>query len=141
VPSLKPIRLRGVACVRLVDEVRPKPSWDQRTVATPKAVRARLRMAWTATCGSLAHAWMAMSPPLRSGSRSSPGKCGSGRNASGNCLASPKRSLPSPSRNRLGPKPMVMVSWEGGSPIALPALTASTNSVHRSIGAADWLRT
>jgi hypothetical protein len=73
-------------------------------------------MAWTATCGSLAHAWMAMSPPLRSGSRSSPGKCGSGRNASGDCLASPKRSLPSGSRNRLGPNPMVTVSWEGGSP-------------------------
>jgi hypothetical protein len=36
---------------------------------------------------------------------------------------------------------MVMVSWEGGSPIASPALTASTNSVHRSISAADWLRT
>ena len=30
VPSLKPIRLRGVSWARLVDDVRPKPSCDQR---------------------------------------------------------------------------------------------------------------
>jgi hypothetical protein len=45
VPSLKPNRLRGVACARLVDDVRPKPSCDQRMEARPNAMRDRLRMA------------------------------------------------------------------------------------------------
>ena len=34
-PSLNPIRLRGVACVLVVEDVRPKPCWTQRTVAVP----------------------------------------------------------------------------------------------------------
>ena len=37
VPSLKPNRLRGVAWPVLVDDVRPKPSCDQRTLTTPGA--------------------------------------------------------------------------------------------------------
>ena len=36
-PSLKPNRLRGVACVAAGRWVRPKPSWDQRIAAVPKA--------------------------------------------------------------------------------------------------------
>ena len=52
VPSLNPNRFRGVAWLVLVDEVRPNPSWDQRTETMPKPSRMRLRTAWTATCGS-----------------------------------------------------------------------------------------
>ncbi len=37
VPSLNPNRLRGVTWARVVDEVRPKPSWDQRTRTVPNA--------------------------------------------------------------------------------------------------------
>ena len=76
VPSLNPNMLRGVTWLRVVDEVRPKPSWLHRTDTTPKPIRTRLRTACTATCGSLAQAWMQMSPPLRAGSRSSPTKPG-----------------------------------------------------------------
>src|SRR3954468_12745113 len=53
VPSLKPIRLRGV----LVLEVRPKPSWDHRITANPRPILARFLTAWKATCGSSAQAW------------------------------------------------------------------------------------
>ena len=35
VPSLKPKRLRGVACDVDVEDVRPKPSWLQRSAAVP----------------------------------------------------------------------------------------------------------
>ena len=57
--------------------MRPKPSCDQRTATVPKPIRARLRIACTATCGSSAQAWTQRSPSERAGSRSSPGKCGS----------------------------------------------------------------
>ena len=86
-----------------VDEVRPKPSWDQRTAARPKAIRARLRTACTATWGSSAQAWMHRSPSDLAGSRLSAGKCGSRRSAAGCRSASPNRSRPR-SRNRLGPE-------------------------------------
>ncbi len=112
VPSLKPNMLRGVACVVDVDEVRPKPSCDQRTATTPKPIRTRLRTACTATCGSLAQAWMQMSPPRalrvelvaarrRAAPRARPA-CGRAR---------PKRSSKSD-----GPKPIVTVSPEAGRP-------------------------
>ena len=52
VPSLKPNMLRAVTWLVLVDEVRPKPSWLQRTATVPKPIRTRLRIACTATCGS-----------------------------------------------------------------------------------------
>ena len=94
-PSLKPSRLRGVACLVEVEEVRPKPSCAQRSATVPKPIRARLRMACTATCGSWAHAWTQRSPSLRAGSRLSAGKCGSSRRAAGWRSARPKRSLPS----------------------------------------------
>ena len=71
VPSLKPIRLRGVSCARLVDDVRPKPSCDQRITTPPRPMRARLRTAWNATCGSSAHACTQRSPPLCAGSSAS----------------------------------------------------------------------
>ena len=73
VPSLKPMRLRGVACARLVVDVRPNPSCDQRITTLPRPMRARLRTAWNATCGSSAHACTTRSPPERSRSSSSPG--------------------------------------------------------------------
>ena len=76
VPSLKPIMLRGVCASGVVEDVLPKPSWDQRIATLPKPIRARLRIACTATCGSSAHACTHRSPPLRAGSRLSPGKCG-----------------------------------------------------------------
>ena len=98
VPSLKPNMFRGVACALDVDEVRPKPSWLQRTATTPKPIRTRLRTAWTATWGSSEQAWMTMSPPERDGSRSSPTKPGRSRSASGRRSARPNRSS-----NRVGP--------------------------------------
>ena len=100
-----------MAWLVLVDEVRPNPSWDQRTETMPKPSRMRLRTAWTATCGSFAQAWMQMSPPDRAGSRSSPRNAGSSCSAAGRRSASPNR----PS-NRDGPNPMVSVSPEAGSP-------------------------
>ena len=36
VPSFIPNRLRGVSWVRVVEEVRLKPSWDQRMVTVPR---------------------------------------------------------------------------------------------------------
>ena len=48
----------------VVRDVRPKPSCDQRRRARPNAMRLRLRIACTATCGSSAHAWMHRSPPV-----------------------------------------------------------------------------
>ena len=128
VPSLNPNRLRGVDCAVVVVEVRPKPSWDQRTATVPKPIRARLRIAWTATCGSSAQAWTQRSPPVRAGSRTSAGKCGSGRSASGCRSAMPKRSRPSSSRNSPGPNPKVIVSPLGGSPIASPVSSGGRSS-------------
>ena len=58
-----------MACAFDVEDVRPKPSCDQRMTAVPRASRAKLRMTWKATCGSSAQAWTQMSPPLRSGSQ------------------------------------------------------------------------
>ena len=78
VPSLKPNRLRGVACAVEVDEVRPKPSCDQRIAARPNAMRLRLRIACTATCGSSAQAWMQRSPPDALGHERVAEKRGSG---------------------------------------------------------------
>ena len=111
VPSLKPIRLRGVACAVDVDDVRPKPSCDQRITAVPRARRAKLRMTWKATCGSFAHACTHRSPPERSGCSASPGSAGNFSSAAGRCAARPNRSS-----NRDGPKPTVTVSAEAGRP-------------------------
>ena len=66
VPSFMPIRLRGVSWVRLVVDVRPKPSCDQRIVTVPRPIRAKFRTAWKATWGSSEQAWTQMSPPLSS---------------------------------------------------------------------------
>src|SRR5690349_4486904 len=129
VPSLKPNRLRGVACVFDVDDVRPKPSCDQRTLTTPMPIRARLRIACTATCGSLAQACTHRSPPEMVGSSRSPGKCGRSASAGGRLSAMPKRSLPVASRNSVGPKPTVMVSPEGGSPSASPVSSGGASGM------------
>ena len=120
VPSLNPNRLRGVDWLVEVVEVRPKPSCDQRTATVPKPIRARLRIAWTATWGSSAQAWTQRSPYERPGSSSSAGKCGSVRSAVGWRPARPNRSVPSSSRNSDGPKPKVIVSPLGGRPSASP---------------------
>ena len=109
VPSLKPIRLRGVTCALSVLDVRPKPDCDQRSTTLPRPMRVRLRIAWNATCGSLAHACTTRSPPLRAGSISSPAKTGRSTSASGRCACSPKRSTPSRSKS-VAPNPNVTVS-------------------------------
>ena len=59
---------------------------------TPKPIRARLRIACTATCGSFAHAWTQMSPPDRVGSQVVAGKCGRSARAVGRLAARPNRS-------------------------------------------------
>src|SRR5215218_6713409 len=76
VPSLKPIRFRGVAWLVDVEDVRPNPNWDQRSDARPKAIRARLRTACTATCGSSAQAWTHRAPSNLCGSSLSAGQWG-----------------------------------------------------------------
>ncbi len=119
VPSLKPSRLRAVTCSVEVEEVRPNPSCAQRIATVPNPIRARLRIACTATCGSWAQAWTHRSPLLRSGSRLSAGKWGSSRSAAGWRSARPKRSLPSFSK-RVGPNPKVRVRPAALSPRASP---------------------
>ena len=105
-PSLKPNRLRGVAWRgrgrRGAAEAELRPA---HAPPVPKAIRARLRIACTATCGSSAQAWTHRSPSLRAGSRSSPGKCGSraqGRRAAGR--RGRTGPCPSASRNSDGPE-------------------------------------
>src|SRR5215207_1812124 len=131
VPSLKPIRLRGVFWALLVLEVRPKPSWDHRITANPRPILARFRTAWKATCGSSAQAWTQRSPPERSGSRLSPGSSVMGWSAPGLREANPKRSSPSFSKS-VGPNPKVTVrcpavrSW--ASPVSSGGTKASSFS-------------
>ena len=115
VPSLNPIRLRGVACEVDVEDVRPKPSCDQRITAVPRARRAKLRITWNATCGSFAQACTHRSPPLCPASKASPGNGGNSANAAGRRAASPNRSSKS-----AGPNPTVIVNCDGGRPSASP---------------------
>jgi hypothetical protein len=91
-------------------------------------MRARLRIAWKATCGSSAHACTPMSPPPRAGSSSSPGSGGISASSGGRLVAILKRSPGPGVPNRLGPKPKVMVSREGDSPTASPVSTGGANS-------------
>ena len=127
VPSLKPIRLRGVVCATSVLDVRPKPICDHRSTAVPRAMRARLRIAWKHTLGSFEHACTARSPSLRAGSIVSPANSGMSTSASGRCDAMPNRSTPS-LVNSVAPKPNVIVSDDGPSPTASPV----------SSGGASW---
>ena len=90
----------------------------------PKPIRARLRIACTATCGSSAQAWTHRSPPLRALSRLSPGNCGRSTSASGRRSARPKRSF----SNREGPKPIVSVSRDGLSPSASPVSSGGASA-------------
>ena len=103
VPSLKPNMLRGVCASGVVEDVLPKPSCDQRTATLPKPIRARLRIACTATCGSSAQAWTHRSPPLRAGSRLSPGNV---RQVDERRRGAAPPGRTGPSSNRRGPKPM-----------------------------------
>ncbi len=64
-------------------------------------MRTRLRTAWTATCGSLAQAWIARSPSLIAGSSWSPENAGSSLSLSGSLPSRPNRALPLASTNRL----------------------------------------
>ena len=57
---------RRVLCPRRSAR-RSRPA-THRSDATPCPVRARLRIAWNATCGSSAHAWTQRSPPDSAGS-------------------------------------------------------------------------
>ena len=100
-PSLKPNRLRGVAWLVDVDDVRPNPSCDHRTAVAPKPIRTRLRMACTATCGSLAHACTHRSPPDSAGSIWSSWNVGSGASPAGRCAPRPSLSKkPGPDAER-----------------------------------------
>ncbi len=116
VPSFIPIRLRGVSWLRLVVEVRPKPSWDQRIATVPRPIRARLRIAWKATWGSSEQAWTQTSPPLSSWLSSSAGSGGIWRSAAGRFEARPRPRL----SNSPGPKPKVTVRLEGSRPTVSP---------------------
>ncbi len=121
VPSLKPMRLRGVSCARLVDDVRPKPSCDQRMTTRPRPIRARLRTAWKTTCGSSAQACTQMSPPDLSGSSASFGNTGS----SGGCVGDCPRGRAC--RRTSGPKPNVTVSRAGRRSSASPVSSGGTS--------------
>lgn len=124
VPSLKPSMLRGVWASGVVDDVLPKPSWDQRIAVRPMPILARLRMACTATCGSSAHAWTHRSPPLRDLSRLSPGNFGKSTSAAGRRPSRPKRSF----ANSEGPKPTVSVSRDGLRPSASPVSSGGASA-------------
>src|SRR3954468_151435 len=126
VPSLNPNRLRGVSCALDVDDVRPKPSCDQRTLTTPAPSRTRFRIACTATWGSLAQACTHRSPPLIAGSIASPGKSGSSLSGAGRRAAMPNRSTPSAVLNRVGPKPTVSVRPLAGRPSASPVSSGTS---------------
>ncbi len=126
VPSLSPIRLRGVSCSRVVVEVRPKPSCDHFSTTDPRPIRARLRTAWKATCGSSEHACTQRSPPEIAGSIASAGNGPNWRSDAGRCRARPNRSTPSRS-NSPGPKPKVIVSRLGRWPIASPVSSGGSN--------------
>ena len=108
VPSLKPMRLRGVAWARLVVDVRPNPSCDQRITTLPRPMRARLRTAWNATCGSSAQAWThevaAASARGRARRRAARGRA---RRAAGVARAQAEAVLAVGS-NRPGPSPKVI---------------------------------
>ena len=93
---------RGLAST--VEEVRPKPSWAHRTATVPKPMRARLRIACTATCGSWAQACTQRSPLLRAGSRLSAGKCGSSSSAAGPPVREAEPVVPSVEQDRPEPE-------------------------------------
>ena len=119
VPSLKPKRLRGVCSAGVVDDVCRSRAGSSARAAVPKPMRARLRIACTATCGSSAQACTTRSPPLRSG----PGRrreSAAGRPArpaaGGAARSGPCRRA----RRAPGPKPRVRVSRDGGRPSASP---------------------
>ena len=105
-PSLKPNRLRGVVCVgRWSTRCGRSRAATSASPTVPKPIRARLRIACTATCGSSAQAWTHRSPPAaRRVERRRPGSAGAARRASGCRSARPNRSRPSPSRNSAGPE-------------------------------------
>ena len=124
VPSLKPIRLRGVVWPAPVADARPKPSWDHLSTAVPRAALTMLRIAWNTTCGSSAQAWMHRSPSEIAGFiTASPGMVPNGVSSAGILAASPNRSS-----NRLGPKPTVMVSECGPRSIDSPVSNGGCSS-------------
>ena len=96
VPSLKPNRLRGG---RLAGRGRRRPAEARAgtsgCAARPKAIRARLRMACTATCGSSAQAWTHRSPSERVRVEVVAGEVRQPAQRGRLPAASPKRSLPS----------------------------------------------
>src|SRR4051794_3437063 len=96
VPSLKPIRLRGV----LFGGPPRVPARCHRWVTGP----VRCVSTFSALSRLSAHIWTARSPPERAGSSWSPKKGGSGLSEAGFFVARPYLSS-----NRPGPKPNVIV--------------------------------
>lgn len=89
VPSLKPIRLRGVPEGRGGDT---KPSMRQRTCISPRVCRATSRRACATVSGWSAQSWSIRSPWHQASSGSSSGKTSIGRSLRGRREARPKRS-------------------------------------------------
>ncbi len=101
VPSLKPSRLRGVACLVDVEEVRPKPSWAQRSATRaepdPREVADRVH-GDLRVVGAGLDAQVAVAAARGRGCR--PGSAAA-RAATAGCRSSrPNRSLPSFSNRR-----------------------------------------
>ena len=91
VPSLKPIRLRGVLLARGSSTTCGRSRAASSAVTTPpRPMRARLRTAWNATCGSSAQAWTQRSPPLRAGSSCVAGERAAASRSAGRARARPK---------------------------------------------------
>ena len=120
VPSLNPEHVSWRGLLRVVEEGGPEPELGVPHRHRAEPTRARLRIAWTATWGSLAHACTTTSPPQRAGSRSRLGNFGQIGQWGRLWSAMPKRSLPSLDVKNPGPNPIVSVNWDAGRPRASP---------------------
>ena len=74
-----------------MDAVLPNPVSSHSGTTVPMPILARFLIAWKATCGSSAHAWTAMSPPVYAGSKSSSGNGRSAARLAGRLPARPNR--------------------------------------------------
>ena len=119
VPSLKPMRLRGVTWSLVVFVLLPKPSCIQRSSTAPRPARSRLRTAWKATCGSSAQAWMHRSPPLRGGVELVAGQRPERLQARGPPAAQAHAVLAALLEHARGRAPKVIVSRDGRQPHGL----------------------
>ena len=120
VPSLKPNRLRGVAWAVDVDDVRPKPSWDQRTAAVPNADAGQVA---DRVHGDLRVVGAGLDAQVAAAERRVEVVAGevrqldeAPRHASARARTGPCR----PVSNSVGPKPKVRVRPDAGRPSASP---------------------